>query len=52
MDYNLAWKTITAQFLNTTFVVFIIKVGPIVGALNTEATVRTGKFDGRNIWGA
>jgi hypothetical protein len=52
MDYNIVWKTVLAQFLNTTIVTFAIRVIPIIYALNVEAKDRQGvKFSGENIWG-
>ncbi len=51
MDYNIVWKTVLAQFLNTTIVTFAVKVIPIVYKLNVPATERQGKFAGEAIWG-
>jgi hypothetical protein len=54
MDYNIVWKTVTAQFLNTSMVAFLVKVIPIMSFLNEPAKSRGEDFDASvltNIWG-
>ena len=51
MDYNIVWKTVTAQFLNTTMVLFSIKIFPIIRELNIPKDQREEELDGSNLWG-